>query len=135
MVNGLIAVLVAAFAVSALILAVGGVIQLLEMSDDRSTARERKQVVDAVKLFKAVSRRIPQLTDSEYDDAVKYVIRKYHMADKHGGLDTEGQSTEYIAMLISETIEQNRLFQATLAIAQAGEEVDSKSKDEMEAIA
>lgn len=134
MADGLIAILVAGGVISGAILLAGAMIHLYEIQEERHISRKRKKVVDAVMLFKAVSRQVPELTDSEFNDAVQYVIRKYHMADKNGGLDTQSQSMEYISMLIAETVGQTRLFKETLAIAQADAELNPKTDREMEVI-
>jgi hypothetical protein len=132
--GGLITVLASVCGISGLILLVAAVLQIIEDHDSRCAARDHAEVVQAVKLRRVVADRVLRLTDAEYDDAVLHVIRKYHMADKHGNLDLHNQNPEYVAMLIAKTAEQTRLFKETLAIAQADSELNPKPENEMEVI-
>ena len=115
-----------------------GISSLICKIDDRHISRRRKEAIAAVKLYRMVDQRVgSNLTVKEYDEAVKYTMRKYHLQDRNGSLDFAGQDIEYIGMLISEAVEQTRIFQCTLAIAQADAElaaVDTEFESERKAI-
>lgn len=100
-----------------------GIYRLIDKIQDLNEARRRRETIAAVKLYFAVKERVPgELTPAEYDQAIRHVIRKYHMADRHGGLDMRRQDSEYIAELIAEAVGQDRLSRGTLAIAEADRE-------------
>lgn len=130
--EGFIVVLIAAGGICGLICLVGGIINLVEKIEKCNIARKRKEAISAVKLFRMVGQRVPCVTDAEYDDAVKYTIRKYHLADKNGALDTRNESLEYISILISEAINQNRIFLGILTIAQADADLAAAEDPEFE---
>lgn len=114
---------------------IAGIFQLICKIDDRRISRRRKEAIAAVKLYRMVNQRVgSDLTISEYDDAVKYTIRKYHLEDRNGAMDFHGQDIEYISILISEAVQQNRIFLATLSIARADAELNPKTDREMEVI-
>lgn len=131
--DALVAMVIAIGVISGLICLLVGIFHLIEKMDEHHISRKRKETVRAVKLFRKVNESVGcDLTVSEYDEAVRYVIRKYHLADKNGALDTRGQNLDYISMLISEAVGQTRLFKATLAIAQADMELEDSSEIELE---
>lgn len=100
-----------------------GIYRLIVKIQDLHEARRRRETIAAVKLYYAVKERVPGgLAPEEYDQAIRHVIRKYHMSDRHGGLDTRRQDIGYIADLVAEAVGQDRLSRETLAIAEADRE-------------
>ena len=123
MTEAVLAVLVAAGAICALLWMGGGILQLLEKIEDLRACRRRRETIATIKLYRMVARRVPgELPPTEYDRAVRYVIQKYHMADRNGGIDMHQQDPEYISMLVAEAVGQDRLSRGTLAIAVADRE-------------
>lgn len=91
--------------------------RLIDKIQNLHEARRCRETVAAVKLYYAVKDRVPgEMTPTEYDRAVQYTIRKYHMADRHGGLDMRRQDPEYIAKLIAAAVGQDRLSRWSLAV-------------------
>lgn len=124
MLEGFITLVLVGGALAIGIALIAGISKLICKIDDMRISRNRKEAIAAVKLYRMVNQRVgSDLTVTEYDDAVRYTIRKYHLEDRNGAMDFRGQDIEYISMLISEAVQQNRIFQSTLAIAQADEEL------------
>ncbi len=124
MLEGFITLVLVGGALAIGIALIAGISRLICIIDDQRIYRRRKEAISAVKLYRMVNQRVgSNLTISEYDDAVKYTIRKYHLEDRNGAMDFRGQDMEYISMLISEAVQQNRMFQSALAIAQSDAEL------------
>ena len=71
-----------------------------------------------IRLKKAILSRIPDVTQEEYDDAIQTLIRKYHMADRQGGLSLDDQTIGLAADRMTDTILQARLTRAALDTAE-----------------
>jgi hypothetical protein len=124
MFEGLITLVLVGSSMAIGIALIAGISKLICKIDDLRISRNRKKAIAAVKLYRMVNQRVDNgLTVTEYDDAVRYTIRKYHLEDRNGAMDFRGQDIEYISMLISEAVQQNRIFQSTLATAQADAEL------------
>ena len=112
---------------------IAGISRLICKIDDRHIARKRKATIAAVKLFRMVDQHVgSNLSEAEYDHAIRYTIHKYHLEDHNGAMDFSGQDIEYISVLITETVNQNRIFQGTLAIAQADAELAANNQIEQQ---
>jgi len=136
MLEGFITLVLVGGALAIGIALIAGISRLIYLIDNQRIYRRRKEAIAAVKLYRMVNQRVgSDLTISDYDDAVKYAIRKYHLEDRNGAMDFRGQDIEYISMLISEAVQQNRMFYSVLSIAQADAElVDSEYETERKVI-
>ena len=80
-----------------------------------------------------VSRRVKNLTDSEYTAAIEYTARKYHLPQRAGHLDLDHISIgrmDYIAEIVAEAVGQDRLSRSTLEIARNDREIETSGKQE-----
>ena len=69
------------------------------------------------------------LTDQNFQEALRYTIRKHHLGDKHDMIDFDGSDLDYLAELIAETVQQDRLWRDTLNIIKAGEQPANIKKE------
>lgn len=84
----------------------------------------RREAFAAVRLYRMVERQVPgDLTRTEYERAVRYVIQKYPISS-HSRMDPR-----YISVLIAEAIGQDRLSRGTLAIAAADRETENQIEE------
>ena len=97
----------------------------------------REQMADgafsALLLRQMVSRRMKNLTDSEYTAAIEYTARKYHLPQRAGHLDLDHISIgrmDYIAEIVAEAVGQDRLSRSTLEIARNDREIETSGKQE-----
>ena len=124
MLEGFITLALVGGALAVGIALISGISKLIYKINNLHITRKRKETISAVKLYRMVDQLVgSDLTVTEYDDAVKYTIRKYHLEDYNGAMDFSGQDIEYISILISESVNQNRIFEATYAIALADAEL------------
>jgi uncharacterized protein YaiL (DUF2058 family) len=82
----------------------------------------------AVLLRSMVRQKTVKLTEEEYNAAVRYVIRKYHMEDRDGSIDLRGQDIGYIAELVAEAVGQARLAEGTFEIARNDRELNERNE-------
>lgn len=129
MLEGFITIVLVGSVMAAGIALCAGISSLICKIDDRHISRRRKEAIAAVKLYHMVDQRVgSNLTVAEFDDAVRYTMRKYHLEDRNGSLDFSGQDIEYISGWIAKAVEQTRLSEATLAIAQADAELAANNQ-------
>jgi hypothetical protein len=75
--------------------------------------------------------RVGNLTDEEFQNALHYTIRKHRLGDQSGVIDFAGSDLDYLADLISEKIEQDRLYEETLNIVKADASAQKQDKEEI----
>ncbi len=75
--------------------------------------------------------RVGNLTDEEFQNALRYTIRKHHLGDQSGVIDFAGSDLDYLARLISEKIEQDRLYEETVNIVKANTSAQKQDKEEI----
>lgn len=103
-----------------------GIANMISKVKSRDAVRHSSEAAAAVKLYRLVtSRSGGNLTLAEYDKAVRYTIRKYHMASRDGTISLDGKDLDYIAELVSEAVGQARLTNETLEIARNDRELES----------
>lgn len=86
----------------------------------------------AVLLRCMVRQNVPDLTDREYTAGLEYTARKYPLPQSGGRMKLEHQSIgglAYLAGLVAEAVNQNRIFHGTLAMAEADRETKNQSKE------
>lgn len=71
------------------------------------------------------------LTDQNFQEALRYIIRKHHLGDNRGMIDFDGSDLDYLAELVAETVQQNRLWDDTLNIIKVDASSSANSKEEI----
>jgi hypothetical protein len=88
----------------------------------------KKERVAALQVYNMVLKNVEgDLPLTAYSQALKYTIRKYHLGD-HGRIEFHGSEKWYLAELIIEAVNQNRISLGTLAIAQADMELSADNQ-------
>lgn len=70
------------------------------------------------------------MTDTEYNAAILYTMRKYHLKPVGTSIDLHGQDVDYISELVAEAIVQDRLSRGTLEIMKNDRELRNFERNE-----
>lgn len=123
MLEGFITIVLVGSAFAVGIAAVAGIYHLIVWQDKRTYLAIKRERTAALQVYSIVLRNVEgDLPLAEYNQALRYTIRKYHLGD-HGRIEFYGSEKRYLAELIAEAVSQKRLSDGTFEIAQANVEL------------
>lgn len=124
MLEGFITIVLVGSALAVGVAVAAGFYHLIVWQDRRTYLVIKRERTAALQVYRMVLKNVEgDLPLTEYNQALRYTIRKYHLGD-HGRIEFYGSEKRYLAELITEAVNQKRLSDGTFEIAQADAELD-----------
>lgn len=109
--------------VSGLILIAAGAYAFIIWRDKHRYHAIKRERAAALEVYRMVLKNVDgDLLLKEYNRALRYTIRKYHLGDD-GRIEYVGSEKWYLAELITEAVNQKRISEGTIKIAQSNAEL------------
>ncbi|MGX8702040.1 hypothetical protein [Caproiciproducens sp.] len=130
MLEGFITIILVGSVLAVGIMIAAGFYRLIVWQDRRTYLAIKRERTAAVQVYRMVLKNVEgDLPLAEYNQALRYTIRKYHLGE-HGRIEFAGSDKRFLAELITETVNQNRISLETFSIVQA-DPLSQKNKKEV----